>query len=109
MSVEKIHRVGIIMNGVTGRMGKNQHLLRSIIPIIHQGGISVSDEEIIMPDPILVGRNENKLKVLAAESGIDKWSTDLNGLLQDPKYSVYFDATMTNIRAANNEKALKEG
>ncbi|MDA3941142.1 MAG: Gfo/Idh/MocA family oxidoreductase [Spirochaetia bacterium] len=109
MSVEKIHRVGIIMNGVTGRMGKNQHLLRSIIPIIHQGGISVSDEEIIMPDPILVGRNENKLKVLAAESGIDKWSTDLNGLLQDPKYSVYFDATMTNIRAANIEKAIRAG
>ena len=56
----KIHRVGIIMNGVTGRMGKNQHLLRSIVEIMKQGGVKISDSEYIMPDPILVGRNEAK-------------------------------------------------
>ena len=66
----KTHTVGIIMNGVTGRMGKNQHLLRSICEIIKQGGVQVSPTERIMPDPILVGRNEVKLKELSAESGV---------------------------------------
>ena len=61
----KTHNLGIIMNGVTGRMGKNQHLLRSIVEIMKQGGVKLSDNETIMPDPILVGRNEAKLKALS--------------------------------------------
>ena len=109
MSEDKIHRVGIIMNGVTGRMGRNQHLLRSIVPIIRQGGIRVSDKETIIPDPILVGRNENKLKALSIESGINNWSTNLKGLLQDSEYSVYFDSTMTPLRAGNIENAIMAG
>jgi predicted dehydrogenase len=109
MPKEKINRVGIIMNGVTGRMGKNQHLLRSIIPIIQQGGIKISDNEIIMPDPILLGRNKNKLKNLSMKTGIKKWSTDLNGLLGDSDYSLYFDSTMTHLRAGNIEKAILAG
>ena len=48
------------MNGVTGRMGTNQHLIRSLVAIISQGGVKVSDNEIIVPDLVLVGRNENK-------------------------------------------------
>ena len=62
----KIHTIGIIMNGVTGRMGKNQHLIRSVDAIIKQGGVKISAEEVIMPDPILVGRSETKLKELCA-------------------------------------------
>ena len=62
----KTHSVGIIMNGVTGRMGTNQHLIRSIKAIIDQGGVKISDDEVIMPDPILVGRSEAKLAALAA-------------------------------------------
>ena len=60
----KTHKVGIIMNGVTGRMGTNQHLIRSVDAIIKQGGVHVAPDEVIMPDPILVGRNEAKLKAL---------------------------------------------
>ncbi|HLT71249.1 MAG TPA: hypothetical protein VKZ75_01290, partial [Cyclobacteriaceae bacterium] len=60
----KVHKIGIIMNGVTGRMGTNQHLLRSITQIMKQGGVKITDDETIMPDPILIGRNENKLRVL---------------------------------------------
>jgi hypothetical protein len=56
------HNIGIIMNGVTGRMGTNQHLIRSICAIREQGGVKISDNEIIMPDPILVGRNAAKLE-----------------------------------------------
>ena len=68
---KKVHRVGIIMNGVTGRMGMNQHLLRSIVPIIEKGGVAISPDETILPDPILVGRNRNKLEAIAKQTGIE--------------------------------------
>jgi len=100
----KTHRVGIIMNGVTGRMGTNQHLLRSIVAIIQQGGVKVSPTETIMPDPILVGRNEIKLKNLCEQSGVQKWTTDLDSVLKDPEYPVYFDAQST-LRRADAVKA----
>lgn len=91
----KTHTIGIIMNGVTGRMGTNQHLLRSIDAIIKQGGVQVGPEEIIMPDPILVGRNETKLKKLVEISSAEKYTTDLDGVINDPAYPVYFDAQST--------------
>ncbi len=104
-----IHKVGIIMNGVTGRMGTNQHLMRSIVEIMKQGGVKVSESEFIMPDPVLVGRNEIKLKKLAELSGVEKWTTDLDSVLNDPAYSVYFDAQTTGRRADAVIKATKAG
>lgn len=91
----KIHKVGIIMNGVTGRMGTRQHLMRSIVEIIKQGGVKVSATEFIMPDPILVGRNPVKLKALCEQAGLEKWTTDLDSVMNDPAYPVYFDAQTT--------------
>lgn len=91
----KTHTVGIIMNGVTGRMGTNQHLLRSIDAIIKQGGVQVGPEEVIMPDPILVGRNETKLKNLIEISSVEKYTTDLDSVMNDPAYPVYFDSQTT--------------
>ena len=105
----KTHRVGIIMNGVTGRMGTNQHLKRSIKAIIDQGGVKVSDSEVIMPDPILVGRNPAKLEALTRETGIAKYTTDLDAVLKDPAYTVYFDAQTTDRRADAVKKAIKAG
>ena len=101
--------VGIIMNGVTGRMGTNQHLLRSIVPIINQGGVRVSATESIMPDPILVGRNAIKVEALAKRAGIAKWTTDLDAVLADPAYSVYFDAQGTTFRADAVKRAIAAG
>ena len=89
------HTIGIIMNGVTGRMGTNQHLLRSIDAIIKQGGVKVSPTEVIMPDPILVGRNETKLKELCARTSVKKYTTDLASVMNDPNYQIYFDAQST--------------
>ena len=95
----KTHRIGIIMNGVTGRMGTNQHLIRSIKAIIEQGGVKLSDAEVIMPDPILVGRSEEKLKALAARTGVvarlDRTSTPRWPI---PANQIYFDATLTGQR-----------
>ncbi|MEN8228352.1 MAG: Gfo/Idh/MocA family oxidoreductase [Bacteroidota bacterium] len=105
----KEHRVGIIMNGVTGRMGTNQHLMRSIVEIISQGGVKISSEETIIPDPILVGRNEQKLKKLAKMSGVEKWTTDLDPLLADPYYAIYFDAQTTGRRVDAVKRAANAG
>jgi predicted dehydrogenase len=104
-----IHTVGIIMNGVTGRMGTNQHLMRSIVEIIKQGGVQVSPSEFIMPDPVLVGRDAVKLEKLAARAGISKFTTDLDSVMQDPYYQVYFDAQTTGRRADGVRQAVKAG
>jgi len=105
----KEHKVGIIMNGVTGRMGTNQHLLRSIVAIIKQGGVRISEGETIMPDPVLVGRNENKLQKLCSVSGVKKMSTDLDQVLADPDNTIYFDSQTTGRRADGIRKAVKAG
>jgi predicted dehydrogenase len=105
----KIHTVGIIMNGVTGRMGTNQHLARSIVAIRRQGGVKIGTDETIMPEPLLVGRNENKLKALAEQYDVPNYTTDLDAALADKKYSVYFDALTTNLRVENVRKAIAAG
>src|SRR5688572_31677565 len=92
----KEYKVGIIMNGVTGRMGTNQHLLRSIAAIIKQGGVKISEEQTIMPDPILVGRNSNKLEKLCELSGVKKMTTNLEEALADKNNIIYFDAQVTD-------------
>jgi predicted dehydrogenase len=99
--------IGIIMNGVTGRMGLNQHLIRSILAIRAQGGVALGDDR-IMPDPILVGRSEAKIRALAEQHGVARWSTDLDACLagDDP---IYFDATLTHARAENVRKAIAAG
>ena len=105
----KKHTVGIIMNGVTGRMGTNQHLLRSIAEIIKQGGILIKPGEVIMPDPILVGRNPGKLKKLCDLSGVQKWSTDLDSCLKDADFQIYFDSQVTGQRVNCINKAIVSG
>jgi len=103
------HNIGVIMNGVTGRMGTNQHLIRSVAAIREQGGVKLSDNEIIMPDPILVGRNKAKLERLAAQVGGARVSTDLDAALADPANSLYFDAQLTELRAPAIAKAIAAG
>jgi predicted dehydrogenase len=97
------------MNGVTGRMGLNQHLRRSIHAIIQQGGVPISDSETIMPRPLLVGRNVAKLEAISNEFGGLPYTTDLDGALKDKEYSVYFDAQTTDRRAEAVRKAIAAG
>ncbi len=109
MSSKTVHSAGIIMNGVTGRMGLNQHLRRSILAIMEQGGVKISDGESIMPRPLLVGRNAAKLEALAQESGGLPWTTDLAAALEDPAYPIYFDAQTTDRRAGAVRQAIAAG
>jgi len=102
-------KAGIIMNGVTGRMGLNQHLIRSILAICAQGGVALSDGSIVIPDPILVGRNEEKLKAIASTHGISRWSTDLAACLKNPDDIIYFDSGLTGIREQNLLQAIEAG
>lgn len=113
----EIRRIGIIMNGVTGRMGTNQHLARSISAIIKEGGITVSDELILMPEPLLTGRNAFKLKGLAEKYGNDAigkpyaYTTDVDGALAGKygEHEIFFDASGTLQRADFVERAVKAG
>ena len=105
----KIHRVGVIMNGVTGRMGTNQHYIRSILAIRKQGGVKVADGEYILPEPVLVGRSEAKLRQLAALGENIRYTTDLDSALNDPENTIYFDAQTTGRRADAVKKAIALG
>jgi predicted dehydrogenase len=103
------HTVGIIMNGVTGRMGLNQHLRRSIWAIIKQGGLKLSASEVIMPKPILVGRNAAKLAEISAECGGLPYTTNLDEALANKDYSIYFDSQTTDRRATDVKRAIAAG
>jgi predicted dehydrogenase len=109
MSELKTHTVGIVMNGVTGRMGLNQHLRRSIYAIMQQGGVRLSDSETIMPRPLLVGRNASKLEAISKECGGLPWTTELDKALADSAYPVYFDAQTTDRRADAVKHAIAAG
>src|SRR3954452_314654 len=101
-------RIGIIMNGVTGRMGTNQHLVRSIAAIRADGGLKLADGDTLMPDPILVGRNEAKLAALGRAHGIERLTTDLDAALAGPD-EIFFDAATTQLRAGLIRKAIAAG
>jgi predicted dehydrogenase len=109
MSPPSVHSAGVILNGVTGRMGLNQHLRRSILAIIRQGGVRAADGDTIVPRPLLVGRDAAKLEAIAREAGGLPWTADLDAALADPAYSVYFDAQTTDRRADAVRRAIAAG
>src|SRR3954451_24500052 len=88
-------RLGLIMHGVTGRMGLNQHLIRSIIAIRDQGGVVLSNGDGMLPDPILIGRDADKVERLAKRFNVERWSTDLDKALADKNDTIFFDAATT--------------
>jgi predicted dehydrogenase len=102
-------RLGIIMHGVTGRMGMNQHLIRSIVAIRNEGGVTLSNGDKVMPDPILIGRNAEKIEALARAHRIERWGTDLDKALANKDDTVFFDAGTTQMRPTLLAKALRAG
>ncbi len=102
-------RLGIIMHGVTGRMGTNQHLIRSIVALRKQGGVALSNGTFVMPDPILVGRDAAKLEALARAHGIERWSTDLDTALANQNDTVFFDSGTTQMRPTLLADAIRAG
>jgi len=101
--------IGIIMNGVTGRMGHRQHLVRSILAIREQGGLPLADGTVVWPEPVLVGRSEDKLRALAERHGLRRWTTDLDRALADPANEIYFDAQLTRVREGSLRAAIAAG
>ncbi|WP_274423340.1 Gfo/Idh/MocA family protein [Chelativorans sp. YIM 93263] len=102
-------RIGIIMHGITGRMGYNQHLVRSILAIRDQGGLALSNGDTLQVDPILVGRNLEKVEAIAKRHGVERYSDDLDAALANKDDEIFFDAGATKIRAGLLEKALAAG
>ncbi len=101
--------IRIAMNGITGRMGYRQHLLRSILPIRDAGGFTLEDGTKVQVEPILVGRNEAKIRELAELHKVSEWTTDLDAVIADPTVDIVFDASMTSLRAATLKKAMRAG
>lgn len=101
--------VRIAMNGVTGRMGYRQHLVRSILAIREQGGLDLGDGTVLWPEPILVGRREHVLKALAEQHGLEHWTTDVDEVLADESVEIYFDAQVTSAREEALKKAIAAG
>ncbi|MPV37154.1 Gfo/Idh/MocA family protein [Georgenia subflava] len=99
----------IAMNGITGRMGYRQHLVRSILAIRDAGGVELEDGTKVQVEPILLGRNEDKLREIAAEHGVTEWSTDVDAAIADPTVDIYFDAQVTSRRVAALTKAMRAG
>lgn len=102
-------RIGIIMHGVTGRMGYNQHLIRSIQAIIQEGGLVLSNGDRLIPDPILVGRNAKKMEALAEEQGIARWSDNIEQCLANTEDTLFFDAGTTQMRSELLSQAIRAG
>ncbi|WP_037607445.1 Gfo/Idh/MocA family protein [Streptacidiphilus rugosus] len=104
------HRsIGIVMNGVTGRMGYRQHLVRSVLALREQGGLALPDGTVVMPEPVLVGRSEEKLRAIAERHGLTRWTTDLDAALADPANEIYFDAQLTQVREKSLRAAIAAG
>ncbi|HEX9553919.1 MAG TPA: Gfo/Idh/MocA family oxidoreductase, partial [Streptosporangiaceae bacterium] len=101
--------ITIALNGVTGRMGYRQHLVRSLLAIRDQGGVLLPDGCVVYPEPVLVGRDERRLRDIAARHGLARWSTSLDEVLSDPDLDVYFDSQVTSVREASLEKAIAAG
>ena len=101
--------IGVIMNGVTGRMGTNQHLERSIVSIRKDGGLRLHNGTVVRPEPVLLGRNAEKLRALASRYSIEHWSTDMDACLSDAENLIYFDAQATNLRKPSVQAAVAAG
>ena len=90
--------IQVALNGVTGRMGYRQHLVRSLLAIREQGGIRLDDGTVLYPEPVLVGRSEDRLRAIAERHGLPRWTTSLDEVLGDPDIDVYFDTQVTSAR-----------
>jgi predicted dehydrogenase len=106
MSRKVVH---VALNGVTGRMGYRQHLVRSLLSIREQGGVPLDDGTVIYPEPVLVGRNEQRLRAIAERHGLERWTTSLDEVLSDPAVEVYFDTQVTSAREPSLAKAIAAG
>jgi predicted dehydrogenase len=102
-------RLGIIMNGVTGRMGLNQHLVRSVVAIREQGGVPLANGDRVMPDPILVGRNADKVAAIARQYGVERWATGVWAVLANAADTVFFDSATTQMRTDLLTQAIEAG
>jgi predicted dehydrogenase len=101
--------LGVIMNGVTGRMGYRQHLVRSVLAIREQGGVLLADGRRVQLEPVLVGRNAVKLAEMAAKHGVERWTTNLDEALADESLPIYFDAQLTSVREQALHAAIRAG
>src|SRR6266702_4524793 len=93
--------INVALNGVTGRMGYRQHLVRSLLAIREQGGVQLADGSSLYPEPILVGRNEERLRAIAERHGLERWTTSVDEVLADTQ--------VTSAREVSLLRAIEAG
>ncbi|MFI6099728.1 Gfo/Idh/MocA family protein [Lentzea sp. NPDC051213] len=103
-----VRTIGVAVNGVTGRMGYRQHLVRSLLPLRDEG-VRLPDGTVLKVEPVLVGRNADKLKEIAERHDLARWTTDLDAALADPAVEIYFDSQVTSKHVESITKALEAG
>jgi predicted dehydrogenase len=101
--------IGIVMEGATARIAREMHLTRTLLPIRREGGLLLANGDRLMPEPLLLGRNAEKLAAQAAEMGGLKWSTDTAACLADKSLQIYFDSSLTGGRVARAKAAIAAG
>ncbi|QYK42234.1 MAG: Gfo/Idh/MocA family oxidoreductase [Paracoccaceae bacterium] len=101
--------IGVILDGVTGRLGTQQHLVASVLAIARDGGLRLADGTALVPVPVLLGRDAGKLRALSAAHGGLRWTTDRAAALADPDSQIYFDASATGGRHDRLMQALRAG
>jgi len=118
--------IQVALNGVTGRMGYRQHLVRSLLAIRERGGIplasagqhggagtrggtGLTENTELYPEPVLVGRSEERLRAIAERHGLTRWTTSLDEVLGDPEIDVYFDTQVTSAREDAVARAIAAG
>src|SRR6478736_5050108 len=69
-------RIGVIINGATGRMGTTQHMT-NLLAIAAEGGLKLRNGDRLVPDLLLVGRDADRLSALAAAHDGLRWTTSL--------------------------------
>jgi predicted dehydrogenase len=81
--------------------------VRSLLAIREQGGVELRDGSRLMPELILVGRREERVRAIAERHGVERWTTDVGAAMDDAE--IYFDAQVTPARAAALRAAIAAG
>ena len=101
------HRIGVIINGATGRMGTTQHMA-NLLAIAAEGGLKLANGDRLIPELLLVGRDAGRLAKLAAAHGKQRWTTNLEEALAGPD-RIFMDCSATGGRPKRVRQAIEAG
>jgi predicted dehydrogenase len=100
-------RIGVIINGATGRMGTTQHMA-NLLAIAADGGLTLRNGDRLVPELLLVGRDADRVSALATAHGRLRWTTNLAEALAGPD-AIFMDCAATGDRPTRVRQAIAAG